>query len=78
LCMQSMKGAMHKLTDDWTWRRGQWNSRSWSVFGADSKVHATKPHKLVLARASRQWTENFLVVCLCRRIHCGLGGKVKV
>lgn len=57
-----MKGAMQKLTDDWTWRRGQWNSRSWSVFGADSKVHATKPHKLVLARAIRLKTTLWFVI----------------
>jgi len=38
LFAQSMKGAMRKLTEDWTLRRGQWDSRCWSAFGANSRV----------------------------------------
>jgi len=51
--VKSMKGAMRKLTQDWTARRGQWNTRSWSSFGADSRVSQTRKYIYFMFLSSR-------------------------
>jgi hypothetical protein len=79
---KSMQGAMRKLTQDWTCRRGQWNTRSWSTFGAESKTDSLwfgKKGKGIQALAKDPATQppvDFELACIMKKLGKNLRYKM--